>query len=76
MAEQQVQPLHNEKHANTKIKNGINIEFIGDTRKHLVPVVAHEFARIANEFPMSFVKNNETGTFQAVAMFGLPSTKV
>ena len=69
MAEQQVQPLHNEKHANTKIQNGINVEFM--KTQHLVPVVAHEFARVANEFPMSFVKNNETGTFQAVAMFGL-----
>ena len=28
MAEQQVQPLHNEKHANTKIQNGINVEFL------------------------------------------------
>ncbi|KTF17881.1 SapC family protein [Pseudoalteromonas sp. H105] len=69
MAEQQVQPLHNEKHANTKIQNGINVEFLKS--QHLVPVVAHEFARVANEFPMSFVKNNETGQFQAVAMFGL-----
>ncbi|NMR25261.1 MULTISPECIES: SapC family protein [unclassified Pseudoalteromonas] len=69
MAEQQVQPLHNEKHANTKIQNGINVEFL--KTQHLVPVVAHEFARVANEFPMSFVKNNETGQFQAVAMFGL-----
>ena len=43
MAEQQVQPLHNEKHANTKIKNGINIEFM--KTQHLVPVVAHEFAQ-------------------------------
>ncbi len=69
MAEQQVQPLHNEKHANTKIQNGINIEFM--KTQHLVPVVAHEFARIANEFPMAFVKNNESGQFQAVALFGL-----
>ncbi|KJY95237.1 MULTISPECIES: SapC family protein [Pseudoalteromonas] len=69
MAEQQVQPLHNEKHANTKIKNGINLEFL--KTQHLVPVVAHEFGRVANEFPMAFVKNNETGKFQAVAIFGL-----
>ena len=69
MAEQQVQPLHNEKHANTKIQNGIHVEFMKS--QHLVPVVAHEFARIANEFPMAFVKNNESGQFQAVAIFGL-----
>ncbi|MBS3798560.1 MULTISPECIES: SapC family protein [unclassified Pseudoalteromonas] len=69
MAEQQVQPLHNEKHANTKVKHGLNIEFL--KTQHLVPVVAHEFGRIANEFPMAFVKNNESGKFQAVALFGL-----
>ncbi|MCF6435768.1 MULTISPECIES: SapC family protein [Pseudoalteromonas] len=69
MAEQQVQPLHNEKHANTKVQNGINVEFLKS--QHLIPVVAHEFARVATEFPMAFVKNNETDKFQAVAMFGL-----
>ncbi|TMO59809.1 SapC family protein [Pseudoalteromonas aurantia] len=69
MAEQQVQPLHNEKHANTKVQNGINVDFLKS--QHLMPVVAHEFARVATEFPMAFVKNTETGQFQAVAMFGL-----
>ncbi|GEK08377.1 SapC family protein [Pseudoalteromonas sp. McH1-7] len=69
MAEQQVQPLHNEKHANIKVKNGVNVEFL--KTQHLMPVVAHEFARVATEFPMAFVKNSETGQFQAVAMFGL-----
>ncbi|CCQ12368.1 Peptide transport system permease protein SapC [Pseudoalteromonas luteoviolacea B = ATCC 29581] len=69
MAEQQVQPLQAQKHANTKIKNGVNIDFLKS--QHIIPVVAHEFARAAIEFPLAFVKNNETGTYQAVAMFGL-----
>ncbi|MAD88206.1 MAG: multidrug transporter [Pseudoalteromonas sp.] len=69
MAEQQVQPLHNEKHANIKVQNGINVEFLKS--QHLMPVVAHEFARVATEFPMAFVKNTETDQYQAVAMFGL-----
>ena len=69
MAEQQVQPLHNEKHANIKVKNGVNVDFL--KTQHLMPVVAHEFARVATEFPMAFVKNTESGQFQAVAMFGL-----
>lgn len=69
MAEQQVQPLHNQTHANIKIKNGINIDFM--KTQHLAPVVVHEFARVANEFPISFVKNPENDSFQAVAMFGL-----
>ncbi|KID57325.1 multidrug transporter [Pseudoalteromonas luteoviolacea CPMOR-1] len=69
MAEQQVQPLHNEKHANLKVQNGINVDFLKS--QHLIPVVAHEFARVATEFPMAFVKNTESGQFQAVALFGL-----
>jgi len=64
-----IQPLHNKTHANTKIKNGINIEFI--KTQHLVPIVAHEFSRIANEYPIVFVKNSESGEFQPVAMLGL-----
>ena len=28
MAEQQVQPLHNKKHDNTKIQNDINVEYL------------------------------------------------
>lgn len=36
MAEQQVQPLHNEKHANIKVKNGVNVDFL--KTQHLMPV--------------------------------------
>ena len=31
----------------------------------------HEFSRAGAEFPICFVKNAETGTFQAVALFGV-----
>lgn len=64
-----IKPLHNEAHKNTKIKNGFNVELVAG--QHLIPVVAHEFARAANEFPIVFVKNNETGEFQPVVMLGL-----
>ncbi len=74
MAEQ-LQPLNIEKHANTKIQNGFNVEFMAT--QHIVPVVAHEFGRVANEYPMAFVKNNEADTFQAVAIMGLePQTNL
>ncbi|ATC94233.1 SapC family protein [Pseudoalteromonas tunicata] len=69
MTDSNIQPLHNVTHANTKIKNGINIEFMKN--QHLVPIVAHEFSRVANEYPIVFVKNSETGEFQPVAMLGL-----
>ncbi|MBV7315433.1 SapC family protein [Shewanella sp. NIFS-20-20] len=39
--------------------------------QHIVPVTLHEFPRVAVEFPIVFVKNTETGEFQAVAMLGL-----
>lgn len=64
-----VKPLHNVEHKDFKIKNGFNADLVKD--QHLVPVVAHEFARVANEYPIVFVKNNETGEFQPVAMLGL-----
>ncbi|WP_394226450.1 SapC family protein [Pseudoalteromonas spongiae] len=64
-----VKPLHNVEHKDVKIKNGFNTDLVKD--QHLVPVVAHEFARVANEYPIVFVKNNESGEFQPVAMLGL-----
>jgi hypothetical protein len=64
-----IKPLHNVEHKDFKIKNGFNTDLVKD--QHLVPVVAHEFARVANEYPIVFVKNNETGEFQPVAMLGL-----
>ncbi len=64
-----IKPLHNEVHGKLKIKNGINVEFLKE--QHLIPLVAHEFARTATEYPIVFVKNNDSGEFQAVAMLGL-----
>ena len=64
-----VKPLHNVEHKDVKIKNGFNADLVKD--QYLVPVVAHEFARVANEYPIVFVKNNESGEFQPVAMLGL-----
>lgn len=69
MAETSIKPLHNEVHGKVKIKNGVNVDFLKD--QHLVPLVAHEFSRAANEFPIVFVKNQESGEFQPVAMLGL-----
>ena len=64
-----IKPLHNVEHKDTKIKNGFNADIVKG--QHLVPIVAHEFPRIATELPIVFVKNNETGEFQPVAMLGL-----
>ncbi|SFC64885.1 SapC family protein [Pseudoalteromonas denitrificans] len=64
-----IQPLRSKEHAKTKIKNGLNVEFT--KLQHLVPVVAHEFSRVANEYPLVFIKNGESGEFQPVVVFGL-----
>lgn len=64
-----IKPLHNKLHASTKVKTGINIEFM--KTQHIVPLVTEEFTQAAIEFPIVFVKNAQTGRFQAVAMMGL-----
>lgn len=60
-------PLNKEQHAATKINN--NNAFSHISNEHLLPVVVHEFVVAGAEFPIVFVKNNDT--FQPVAMLGL-----
>ncbi|TRX55674.1 SapC family protein [Thalassomonas sp. M1454] len=69
MSQQNIQPLNKTAHANTKIKALKNFEHAAG--QHLAPVVVHEFSRAAAEFPVVFVKNAETGVYQAVALFGV-----
>ncbi|MBY5921822.1 SapC family protein [Ferrimonas balearica] len=66
--EAQIVPLQKEKHANTKIKDDPGFAHVKD--QHIVPVVVHEFVRASNDFPIVFVKNNESGQFRAVVMLG------
>ena len=60
-------PLNKEQHAATKINN--NNAFSHISSEHLLPVVVHEFVVAGAEFPIVFVKANDT--FQPVAMLGL-----
>ena len=62
-----VVPLNKEQHAATKINNNNAFSHIND--EHLLPVVVHEFVVAGAEFPIVFVKSNDT--FQPVAMLGL-----
>ncbi|PHS15688.1 MAG: multidrug transporter [Kangiella sp.] len=39
--------------------------------QHIASLVVHEFARAAQDYPIIFVKDNETGQFRAAAMLGL-----
>ncbi|MEH8021564.1 MULTISPECIES: SapC family protein [Rheinheimera] len=64
---QKIVPLNKEQHATTKINN--NNAFSHIDNEHLLPVVVHEFVVAGAEFPIVFVKSEDT--FQAVAMLGL-----
>ena len=65
----QVTPLFREKHAQLKISK--KKAFAHIESQHLVPVVTHEFVRVAVEVPIVFVKNQENGVFESVAMLSL-----
>ncbi|MBU1620250.1 MAG: SapC family protein [Gammaproteobacteria bacterium] len=65
----QVTPLFREKHAALKISR--KKAFAHIESQHIVPVVLHEFVRVAAELPIVFIKNNETGNFEAVTMLSL-----
>ncbi|MDP5142831.1 SapC family protein [Rheinheimera baltica] len=64
---QKIVPLDKNHHATTKINNTNVFSHISD--EHMLPVVVHEFAVAGAEFPIVFIKNNDT--YQPVAMLGL-----
>lgn len=64
-----IYPLDRHRHANIVIAESSN--YLHLQGQHLVPVVFHEFVRLAAEYPLAFVKNSDTGQLQAVALLGL-----
>ena len=62
-----IMPLNKEQHAATKINN--NNAFSHISEEHMLPVVVHEFVVAGAEFPIVFIKTNDT--YQPVAMLGL-----
>lgn len=65
----QITPLFREKHAHLKINTQKAFEHIES--QHIIPVVLHEFIRCGAELPIVFVKNTDSGEFEAVAMLAL-----
>lgn len=61
-------PIDKVAHKDLKVKPN-TLELLKD--QHLAPVVAHEFPSVASQFPIIFVKDQETGQFRVVAMLGL-----
>lgn len=62
-------PLRSDVHGKLKIRELGTFEHVKGA--HMVPVTAHEFARLGAEYPIVFVKNSETDQFQSVALLGL-----
>jgi hypothetical protein len=66
-----IMPLNKEQHAATKINN--NNAFSHISGEHMLPVVVHEFVVAGAEFPIVFIKTNDT--YQPVAMLGLTANQ-
>lgn len=62
-------PVTNTKHADFKVKQDVTFSHVKN--QHMVPLVIHEFSRAAQDYPIVFVKDRETGQFRSVALLGL-----
>jgi len=58
-----------EKHKNTKVKR--DPSFSHFKTQHLAPIVVHEFATAAHEYPIFFVKDNNSDNLRSVVLLGL-----
>ena len=61
-------PIDKVAHKNVKLKP-FNFDILKE--QHIVPLVAHELPTAAGQFPIVFVKDQESGQFRIVAMLGL-----
>ena len=64
-----IKAINSSAHSNVKIKS--NPSFIQSKNKHFAPVVVQEFINASKEFPIVFIKDAETGRFNAVVLLGL-----
>ncbi|MEC4727794.1 SapC family protein [Shewanella sp. D64] len=64
-----ISPLNSTVHLNTAIKE--SKDYRRFAAQSLIPVVVQEFAILATEFPIVFVKNTENGQFTPIAMMGI-----
>ncbi len=62
-------PVNSSSHANVKVKE--DVCFSHAKTQHIAPLVIHEFARAAHDYPIVFVKDREAGQFRCVALLGL-----
>lgn len=64
-------PLNNKQHANLKVQK-IN-DVTRFKNQNVIPVTVQDFIPLSTEFPIIFVKNEETGQFTSVALMGIRS---
>ncbi len=64
-----IMPLHPDQHSKLKVRSGAEFHLV--EKEHIIPLVVHEFVPASTDMPIVFVKNTDTGEFQAVAMLGV-----
>ncbi|MDP7592613.1 MAG: SapC family protein [Litorilituus sp.] len=64
-----IQAINSSSHGKIKIKE--NPSFQQSKDKHFSPLVVKEFASACQQFPIVFIKDLDTGQFNAVALLGL-----
>ena len=62
-------PLDSNKHKNLQISIDRNYPHVA--KQHMVPLVAAEFLPSSTNFPIVFVKQQETGKFKSIGLLGL-----
>ncbi|MBU2869218.1 SapC family protein [Colwellia sp. E2M01] len=64
-------PLNQKQHSHLKIQKINDVSRFKN--QHLIPITIQDFIPLSTEFPVVFVKNEETGQFISVAMMGFRS---
>ncbi|KGJ90438.1 SapC family protein [Colwellia psychrerythraea] len=62
-------PLNNKLHANLKIQQANDVSRFKN--QQLIPITVQDFIPLSTEFPIVFVKNEDTGQFTSVAMMAI-----
>ncbi|MEP4146953.1 MAG: SapC family protein [Halioglobus sp.] len=62
-------PLDPSLHSGLRVRNAPDLDIVRG--QQVLPVTVHEFAQVALDCPIVFIKNAETGQFQSVALLGL-----
>ncbi len=61
--------VSSDKHSKIRIKD--NAILVQSKNSHFAPVVVQEFVPASQEFPITFIKDSETGQFRAIVLLGL-----